>query len=111
MPRLDPEKKVETISVDPSAGNPTVVDGKPAVLSGVSVGQALLDRFEEVTRAETARLSRKLSALSESDRLRVEAVIVDVVCGPARAAARALTDHTRPQAVEAVVRLFRLNVT
>lgn len=45
------------------------------------LGQALCDRFEEVSRAELIRLRRKMAGLSAEDRAAVEAIAVEVTQG------------------------------
>lgn len=80
-------------------------------MSGSSVSRALRDRFEAVRRAECERLKRKLNGLSAADRRSAEAIIADVVGALAMAPAQALVNGSPPQAVEAIVRLFDLDLT
>lgn len=80
-------------------------------MRGSSVSRALQDRFEAVRRAEYERLKRKLNGLSDADRRSAEAIIADVVAALAMVPARALVSGSPPQAVEAIVRLFGLDLT
>jgi Glutamyl-tRNAGlu reductase, dimerisation domain len=79
-------------------------------VSGAAVGHALERRFEEVRRAETDRLRRKLAALSPGDRVLAEAIIADVIGALARVPAAALSRADPPPALDAVVHLFGLEV-
>jgi Glutamyl-tRNAGlu reductase, dimerisation domain len=79
-------------------------------MSGTRVSQALHERFQEVQRAETDRLKRKLGGLSETDRQCAEVIIAEVIAAIAVASSRRLARDAPPAALEAIVRLFGLDV-
>ena len=77
-------------------------------VSGLAVSKALHDRFEAIRCAELDRLRKKLGALSDEDRRRVDAITADIIHAIARVPAQALARDARSPMLEAVVRLFGL---
>lgn len=77
-------------------------------MSGLSVGQALRERFESIRRAELQRLNKKLRGLTDDQRQSVEAITADITRAIAGVAERGLSVHGSQPAVDALVRLFRL---
>ena len=63
-----------------SAQSP-LAEALPPFTPMTQLGQALCDRFEEVSRAELIRLRRKMAGLSAEDRATVEALAVAVTQG------------------------------
>ena len=78
-------------------------------MSGSHVATALHERFHAIRRAEMTRLARKLDRLNDAERRSAESVIVDVVAALASPAAT-LADEAHPRTLEAIVRLFRLDL-
>ncbi len=77
-------------------------------MSGPTVSQALQERFDAIRRSELERLKKKLGNLTDDERRSVEAITADIINAIARVPARALTDRTQVQQLDAVVRLFAL---
>jgi glutamyl-tRNA reductase len=79
-------------------------------MSGATASRALHDRFDAIRRAELERLKKKLGGLTEADRQFVHQITTDVVDALARGPERALAQDPPSIAVEALVRLFALEV-
>jgi glutamyl-tRNA reductase len=79
-------------------------------MSGSTVSQALRDRFESIRQTEIERLNKKLRGLSDMDRRSLEAITSEIVLAIASVPERALTDQAPHTALEALVRLFALDV-
>ena len=79
-------------------------------MSGTIVSQALRDRFESIRQTEIERLNKKLRGLSDIDRLSLEAITSEIVLAIASVPERALTADASQPALEALVRLFALDV-
>jgi len=79
-------------------------------MSGTTVSQALRDRFESIRQTEIGRLNKKLRGLSDVDRLSLEAITTEIVLAIANVPDRALTDDAPQPALEALVRLFALEI-
>ena len=77
-------------------------------MSGSSVGRALADRFESVSRGELERLGRKLRRLTDGERRLAEAIVTEVIGAMARGPASALAAERDPRRIDAAVRLFNL---
>lgn len=77
-------------------------------MSGLTVGEALRERFESIRRAELQRLNKKLRGLTDDQRESVEAITADITRAIAGVAERGLSVHGSQPAVDALVRLFRL---
>lgn len=72
------------------------------------LGQALCDRFEEVSRAELIRLRRKMAGLSAEDRAMVEALAVEVTQGIALRLDAGLAVVDSGAVGDALARIFSL---
>jgi glutamyl-tRNA reductase len=79
-------------------------------MSGSKASKALHDRFDAIRRAELERLKKKLAGLTEADRQFVHQVTTNVVDALARGPKTALAHEPPSVAVEAIVRLFALDV-
>ena len=79
-------------------------------MSGPSVSQALRNRFESIRQTEIERLNKKLRGLSDVDRLSLEAITSQIVLAIASVPERALTDDATQPALDALVRLFALDI-
>jgi glutamyl-tRNA reductase len=79
-------------------------------MSGIVVGRALRNRFESIRQNELERLQKKMRGLPNDQRQSVEDITVDVVQAFARGAERALSHDLPAPALEALVRLFALDV-
>ena len=79
-------------------------------MSGSTVSQALRDRFESIRQTEIERLNKKLRGLSDVDRRSLEAITSEIVLAIASVPEQALTDDAPRTALEALVRLFALDV-
>jgi glutamyl-tRNA reductase len=79
-------------------------------MSGSKASKALHDRFDTIRRAELERLKKKLAGLTEADRQVVHQVTTNVVDALARGPKTALAQEPPSVAVEAIVRLFALDV-
>jgi glutamyl-tRNA reductase len=79
-------------------------------MSGTTVSQALRDRFESIRQTEIGRLNKKLRGLSDVDRLSLEAITTEIVLAIANVPDQALTDDAPQPALEALVRLFALEI-
>jgi hypothetical protein len=79
-------------------------------MSGMTVSQALRDRFESIRQTEIGRLDKKLRGLSDVDRLSLEAITTEIVLAIASVPERALTDDVPQPALEALIRLFALEI-
>ena len=79
-------------------------------MSGTTVSQALRDRFESIRQTEIGRLNKKLRGLSDVDRLSLEAITTEIVLAIASVPERALTDDAPQPALEALIRLFALEI-
>jgi len=79
-------------------------------MSGGTLSHALERRVRTVCETELPRLARKLHPLSAEDRLTAEAIIADVIAALIVRPARALPADCPPATVEALVRLFDLDV-
>jgi glutamyl-tRNA reductase len=79
-------------------------------MSGSAVTQALRDRFETIRQTEIERLNKKLRGLSDVDRRSLEAITSEIVLAIASVPERALTDDAPQPALDALVRLFALDV-
>jgi hypothetical protein len=81
------------------------------MMNGTEVGRALVNRFEAVEHEEIVRLRRKLGIFNDEDRRSLEVMIADVVSAMAGILAGALGDECHPKALEAVVRVFNLEMS
>jgi hypothetical protein len=72
------------------------------------LGQALCDRFEEVSRTEIIRLRRKLAGLSAEDRATVETLAVEVTQQIALRLDARLAAITSGDIDDALARIFSL---
>ena len=79
-------------------------------MSGASVSHALAARFNALAQAEVARLRSKLSALGDVEREHAEAIIGHVIGTLAGVPVKALKQESDSRALEAVVRLFKLDL-
>ena len=77
-------------------------------MSGLTASQALHNRFDAIRRAELERLKKKLTGLSDADRLSVDEITADVIGALTRGPQQALAEASPLIAVEALVRLFAL---
>lgn len=75
-------------------------------MSGAAAAEALHARFDEVRRAEWARLGRKVSTLDERQRQTVESIVAQVVQALADRPAHALTTTNEPALGRLALRLF-----
>jgi len=73
-----------------------------------TLARALVARFEEVSRAELARLHKKTASLSAAQREQVHAIAVQVARAIADRASAALRTEDARRLAPAVARLFRL---
>lgn len=73
------------------------------------LGQALCDRFGEVSRAELTRLRRKMAGLSAEDRALVEALAVEVTRGIAIRLDAGLAVVEDGDVGDALARIFSLD--
>jgi hypothetical protein len=80
-------------------------------MSGGVVTQALAERVQTICESEFRRLERKFHPLSPEDRLTTEGIIADVIAAVVVAPARALAADCPVGMLEALVRLFNLDVT
>lgn len=74
-----------------------------------TLAQALVARFEEISRAELARLRKKTASLTAAQREQVDAIAVQVVRAIAARASAALRGEDARRLAPAVARLFRLD--
>lgn len=80
-------------------------------MSGGMAGAALQEHFDSVCRDELERLRRKLVGLSDFERESAESIIADVINALTREPSQVLAhSHTQPTTIEAVVRLFNLQL-
>ena len=79
-------------------------------MSGLTASQALSDRFDAIRRAELERLKKKLTGFSDAERQFVDEITADVVGALIRGPEQALAQDSPLVAVEALVRLFALEV-
>jgi glutamyl-tRNA reductase len=77
-------------------------------MSGETAARALASHFDEIRRAELARLQKKLASLSPSDRAEVEAIAARVVDALAAEPARALARDGSPVLAHTLVDAFRI---
>lgn len=75
------------------------------------LGQALCDRFGEVSRAELVRLRRKMARLSAEDRAIVEAIAVEVTQGIALRLDASLAVAENCAVGETVAKIFSLELS
>jgi glutamyl-tRNA reductase len=80
------------------------------IMSGPTASQALHDRFDAIRRAELERLKKKLTGFSDANRQFVDEITADVVGALIRGPEKALAENSPLIAVEALVRLFALEV-
>lgn len=73
-----------------------------------TLARALVARFEEVSRAELARLRKKTASLSAAQREQVDAIALQVTRAIAARASAALGAEDARRLAPVVVRLFRL---
>jgi glutamyl-tRNA reductase len=79
-------------------------------MSGPIVGQALRDRFESIRQMEIARLDKKLRGFSDVDRRSLEAITSEIVRAIVSGPERALAADAEAPTLEALVRLFALDI-
>jgi glutamyl-tRNA reductase len=79
-------------------------------MSGPAVSRALQDRFEDIRRVEFARLKKRLGGLNDEERRSVEAITAAIIHAIAQVPARVLSTDIHEPVLEAVVRLFALEV-
>jgi glutamyl-tRNA reductase len=79
-------------------------------MSGSTVSQALRHRFETIRQTEIERLNKKLRGLSDVDRRHLEAITSEIVLAIASVPERVLTNDVPQPALEALVRVFALDV-
>jgi glutamyl-tRNA reductase len=76
-------------------------------MSGATVARALRERFEEIRRAELARLYKKTAGLTDAQRADIEGITAEVVHALAQGPARALEQDGGAALIQATVHLFR----
>jgi glutamyl-tRNA reductase len=79
-------------------------------MSGRTASHALHDRFDAIRRAELERLKKKLAGLTDTDRQFVDQITTLIVDALVRGPERALEEDFPSLAVEALVRIFALDV-
>ena len=76
-------------------------------MSGATAARALRERFDEIRRAELARLHKKTAGLTDAQRADIEAITAEVVQALAQGPAHALEHEGGAALIQATVHLFR----